>query len=753
MRTIFLLRGAPGSGKSTWIKENNLTPYTICADDIRLLYTGPVVNTDGNLAISQDCDTAVWRTLNERLEERMDRGEFLIVDATHYRAALLQQYKKLISKYRYRAYVVDFTDIPKEVTLQRNKCRDKYKFVPESVIEKMYAVFESDFKEVSNKFKIITREEAIKMVNDSLLYDFNEYKRIFVFGDIHGCYEPIKKFFEENPYKEENAYIFVGDYLDRGIQNDKVMEFLLESYNKPNFMFLEGNHERWIRLYGEDEKTELTPEQIITLKTFAKDAWYRLEQRKIKNYGFIKNTSLQLEQFDKKNIRMLCRKFMQMAYFKFRNKRYFITHGGIGCLPNLKIATNQMIQGVGKYEDVDKLYDAWVKNTEEDCILIHGHRNTFNIPAKQKDGRCYNLDSKVEYGNPLRILKITDKTIRVLYYDNPVFDENLKQQRVKLGEVKANSNNELINALNESKLVHKKLFGNGVVSYNFTRKAFNDRKWNQLTCTARGLFIRGDKVVARSYDKFFNWGERPETATTALNAEFKFPVTAYRKENGFLALISSLDGKLLVCSKSSLSGTAVDIINKHLKSLTEDAKNYINDYCQKNNCTFVFECVDPIQDPHIVKYDKGYLYLLDIVKNELEYENTPYKEVERVAKEIGVCHKQIEKEFTNWDELYSYRKQLDKTLNPLTNDFIEGVVFVDSNNFMVKYKTPTYSWWKRKRSIMESLVANHNVKPVYIDQNDIKIFSFMNSLKNDGSLDSMNIIQVRDKFIESQNNE
>ena len=126
MRTIFLLRGAPGSGKSTWIKENNLTPYTICADDIRLLYTGPVLNADGNLAISQDCDTAVWRTLNERLEERMDRGEFLIVDATHYRAALLQQYKKLISKYRYRAYVVDFTDVPKEVTLERNRCRDKY---------------------------------------------------------------------------------------------------------------------------------------------------------------------------------------------------------------------------------------------------------------------------------------------------------------------------------------------------------------------------------------------------------------------------------------------------------------------------------------------------------------------------------------------------------------------------------------------------------------------------------------------------
>ena len=38
MRTIYILRGAPGSGKSTWIKENNLEQYTLSADNIRLMY-------------------------------------------------------------------------------------------------------------------------------------------------------------------------------------------------------------------------------------------------------------------------------------------------------------------------------------------------------------------------------------------------------------------------------------------------------------------------------------------------------------------------------------------------------------------------------------------------------------------------------------------------------------------------------------------------------------------------------------------
>ena len=31
MRTLLLLRGIQASGKSTWIKENNLEPYTLSA--------------------------------------------------------------------------------------------------------------------------------------------------------------------------------------------------------------------------------------------------------------------------------------------------------------------------------------------------------------------------------------------------------------------------------------------------------------------------------------------------------------------------------------------------------------------------------------------------------------------------------------------------------------------------------------------------------------------------------------------------
>ncbi|WP_226990731.1 AAA family ATPase [Methanosarcina acetivorans] len=47
MRYLVFLRGIPGSGKSTFIKENRLEPYTISSDEVRLLLKPPVLSVTG----------------------------------------------------------------------------------------------------------------------------------------------------------------------------------------------------------------------------------------------------------------------------------------------------------------------------------------------------------------------------------------------------------------------------------------------------------------------------------------------------------------------------------------------------------------------------------------------------------------------------------------------------------------------------------------------------------------------------------
>ena len=41
MRTLLLMRGAPASGKSQWIRDNNLEAYTLEADHFRMLLRSP----------------------------------------------------------------------------------------------------------------------------------------------------------------------------------------------------------------------------------------------------------------------------------------------------------------------------------------------------------------------------------------------------------------------------------------------------------------------------------------------------------------------------------------------------------------------------------------------------------------------------------------------------------------------------------------------------------------------------------------
>lgn len=763
MRTLFLLRGAPGSGKSTWVKNNNLEPYTLSADSIRLMYSGPVLNIYGRYEISQGNDGLVWKLLMKLLEGRMAKGEFVIVDATHYKSTLLNKYKNLIKKYRYRAYIVDFTKVPIEVALERNKTRDEFRFVPEEHIRKLYAVFEDD-KEVSTRFNILTPEEAVEKLHENLLFDYNHYEKVVVFGDIHGCYEPLKNYFNDNPFNEKTAYIFVGDYVDRGIQNKEVLEFLIKLKDNKNVLLLEGNHERWIRLYAND-KNSIVPiddEFKKGLRKYVpeyKEIIYRLQGDKVRSDEFINHTVPQIKDIDVKDLKQLSSRFAQMAYISFGDSNYFVCHGGIPVVPSIFVSTEELIKGVGKYEFVQAVYSAWLEGDglgyegvslhTKRTVLVHGHRNVFHLPPHVHEN-IYNLCSDIEFGEPLRILEIEkgekENKETVKLYENTVFNPDAHRRRKEMEQIVTSTDNSLLEELNNSKLVTKKSLSDNIVSYNFSRNCFYKREWNELTCTARGLFVdvESDKVVARSYNKFFNWGEVEKTKSKNLVNLLKFPVKAYKKENGFLALISyntKTDG-LLVCSKSTNEGVYVEYIKEQINNLPKESVEKITNFVRESDCTLVCECVDVVHDPHIIKYDKSCLFLLDIVKNDLVFEKLPYSDLVEKGKELGLPVKELCFTFNTFDELYTFKKAQDVSYDIR----YEGWVFEDENGFMVKYKTRFYGFWKYMRKVKEDILKGRAQKKYFVTEDEIRVFNLMNSLYESGELETMSIIDVEDMY-------
>lgn len=680
MRSLVILRGSPGSGKSTWIQKMKLENYTLCADTIRLLVESPIIVPDKKCrVISQKNDNYVWQLLFELLEKRMLRGEFVVIDATHSRSSDFSRYNKLCERYRYRKYYVDFSDVPIEECKRRNLLREEYKRVPDSVIDKMYSRLKTQPK-TSGWVEIdknnFWNEIGIK------LFDFNNYEKINVFGDIHGCFNPLKEYFDKYPYNENEMYIFCGDYLDRGLQNKETLLFLMDLSLKKNTLFLEGNHERWLNYYSLDE----------------------LEN--VKSKIFIKRTIPQIIDVDKKSIREFYRKIGQLAYFEYDKKRYLITHGGISYVPEelQLVATEQFIHGVGDYNvQIDEVFNGNEKNT--DVIQIHGHRNIFEVDGTECS---YNLEGKVEFGGNLKILQLSkgNKPLMIKikndYYGS-------QEEINEFSECRAKINIPMLEQLKNSNDIKETKLKNNISSFNFTRNAFYSKKWNECTCKARGLFVdtEKDKVVARGYEKFFNVNERKETELEHLMVKFKDKIICYKKENGFLGILSYVNNELFFASKSTNEGDFAQYF-KNIYDKSNINKLELENYLKNNDVSLTFEVIDVENDPHIIEYNESKLVLLDIIHNDYEFKREPYEKVQELSKLINCECKSIYAEFNNVRDFHKWYLE-NTNEDDMSKEDIEGVV-IECSRIMTKLKFPYYNFWKYMRRIKEQVLHKSNVK-------------------------------------------
>lgn len=706
MRDLLLLRGVPGCGKSTFIKENNLFPYTICPDNIRLMFDSPVFDPEtGKKSISQKQNKRVWKMVYDLAEEKMERGEFIVIDAMNIDVSV---WKNIAEKYRYKIYVADFSDVPLDTCLKQNLMRDEYKQVPEDVIKNAYK------KLISTPLpKYVNVIDSIDEFFNVIPVDCNNYENIYVFGDIHGCFDPLKSFFEKNPFSEKNMYLFLGDYLDRGFQNKEVLEFLIGFTKNKNVLFLEGNH-NYERLYANNEV------------------------EKIKSSEFKKNTICQIENVDKKLIREWCRRWMQMSYFSFNGKNYFATHAGTGFFDedNLRfIPSSDLIRG-GKYEDD---VDSWWEEKNYSTIQIHGHRNIFEYPV-DKFRTSFNLNSAVEFGEKLRVMKISRQGYEFLHFDNPSCEG--RENPWKKNKLDWTAKNEVVKKMKECDDIIEKDLGNGVSSFNFKRDVFFKDKWNDINSIARGMFVNTDdsSILARSYIKFFNYREGNKNSYEFLKENLKFPVCAYEKYNGFLGLLSynKKTDDFFFASKSTDSSDFAKWFRTIFKlSVGKNESEWIKNYLKNNNSTMIFEVIDPINDPHIIKYDCQKIILLDVMKNNFNTEKVDYETLKFIGMRAGLKVKKLVETFDDFEVM------LDFINYDGNGNEIEGYVIEDLNGYMFKAKTDYYLFWKSCRRIKDNLIKGKKIDKSRLSKSQIEVLDFMKSCPN---LDEKSIIKVREEF-------
>ena len=723
MRTLLLLRGIQASGKSTWIKKNNLEPYTLSADNIRLNIANPVLTEDGSYEISQKYNKVTWELLYKYLEMRMQNGDFTIIDATHSDLKLLNKYKDLASTYKYTMYCLEF-DVPLEEALKRNKERDNYKYVPERVIERTYETIKNNEKFPSALKKI----ESINEIINFYTADVNQYENVVIIGDIHSCAEPLKEVLKD--FNEETLYIFVGDYFDRGIQPVETFNIILDLLEKPNVILIEGNHEEKSMkkfIYNEEKYTKSFEETTLLplLKEYDVD-------------------------YVRASLKKIYKKLRQCFAFEFRGKKFLCTHGGLPLVPKLTlVSAKEMIHGVGKYEtEIGEIYsENYKKGLCQGFIQVHGHRGV-------NDGQfSYCLEDRVEFGGELKVLTIDNEgKIKKTGIKNSVYNKGLKLPMSDAVEkVEFNTANELINEMIRHQFITVKECEHNLISLNFNREAFNKKKWNDLTIKARGLFVDKDsgEVKIRSYNKFFNFGER-HVNLGYLKKYATYPIRAFKKYNGFLGLASVVNNEIVLTSKSVTSGKYKDIFQDIWNKVESEVRELLKQTMIENNCTAVFEVVSPEYDPHIIKYDKEHLYLLDFIENKLDLDthNIDLEFSENLMKKVEFSSDLLTKKeeltrLENYDELYNFLAEKEKSLEEF-----EGYVLCDNSGFMFKFKLPYYNLWKTRRAWLEryrsALVKGKKVEVTEKDEHR-HFKKFLLKLGKD-KLQELSIIDVRELY-------
>ncbi|MGI5244931.1 AAA family ATPase [Dactylosporangium sp. CA-139066] len=134
MSSLTITRGLPGSGKTTWAKQQ---PYLVRVnrDDLRrMLHGGPVTDP----ARRGRAEKEVTAAHHAAVEGLLRTGAHVVCDDTNLRGRVVREFAELAAKCGASFTVRDFTDVPLDECIRRDALRTGEGHVGEDVIRGMH---------------------------------------------------------------------------------------------------------------------------------------------------------------------------------------------------------------------------------------------------------------------------------------------------------------------------------------------------------------------------------------------------------------------------------------------------------------------------------------------------------------------------------------------------------------------------------------------------------------------------------------
>lgn len=246
------------------------------------------------------------------------------------------------------------------------------------------------------------------------------------------------------------------------------------------------------------------------------------------------------------------------------------------------------------------------------------------------------------------------------------------------------------------------------------------RKIHPIVRECRGLVLNTKdwSLVARSFPRFFNWGEVQEEIK---NFDFSNFITQ-SKEDGSLVLIYQFKGKWHTNTRGSFGSLQMQNQNFSwqegiCKALNVNNINDLHPKLDQSLC-YVCEFVSP-WNKIVRNYDSPRMYLLTAFngKNEIHH-----NDVDKITHDIFL--RPTKYSFTKIEEIQDFLK-----LQASNDPTFEGVVICDHNNQRFKIKSSTYIGFHKIRGNGNNIFNPKNLLPFILTGEKEELLTYFSEVK------------------------
>ena len=247
---LVVLCGASGSGKSTFARRHFAETEVVSSDRCRAMV--------GDDETDQSVTGTAFDLLHTIVDKRLELGRLTVVDATNIKAEDRRPLIQLGRKWDVLTTAIVF-DLPLDVCLERNGKRTD-RVTPEHAIKRQQRNLRRSLKKIGRErfsrihsLTSVGELEAVEFGRTKLWNDRRDDSGPFdIIGDVHGCADEMVALLAALGYQTSASPIrhpdgrralFLGDLVDRGPGNDRVLETVMEMVDHGSALCILGNHE------------------------------------------------------------------------------------------------------------------------------------------------------------------------------------------------------------------------------------------------------------------------------------------------------------------------------------------------------------------------------------------------------------------------------------------------------------------------------------------------------------------------------